>query len=137
MRYFDLYLSLLLKWVVYTLIGVVFIDLMFFDLRWKSSNNNYIGALVGREYLSGCSAAVPIRSKSQKEIIRAATFMVEQGPFYCVTALVSDSEAAIKSKKFRRFVKENFGTETYFLTSRSKSFLAESMSIKNSIFTPL
>ncbi len=107
--------------------GVCQMDLAFISGKSFLSRRNagYKGFLICVEISSLQVAAVPIKSRTYKELMRAIRKVVRSSAIRSITTLLTDRETTFKSTSFIRKVKEKLGIKIAFLKRRHKAYYAE------------
>ena len=105
--------------------GRVFVDLFF--LGKKKFNGGAVGFVLAAEQHTNQLAAAPIKKKSLEHLRAAMTKLIERSVFRGAKTLLCDRERALFSDKFREEMKQKYGMDVRYLTTRSKAWQAERM----------
>lgn len=115
------------EWQTVTLprLGIISMDLAFFEDSLKRHNAGFEGALVCCDIMTNRRAAIPVKNKSMNTFEDAVEILVKGNLFPEISTLLSDREAAVASAKFRKKIKDDYLIDIFFLRRHSKSYSAE------------
>ena len=118
-------------------LGVVQVDLAFFDTRWKNKNNWNVGVLVACAPATNLAYVHPIKNKSEGSIEAAIEALLDSQTFPSVHTIYSDMETAIRSRHFIEKINRQYGIRIVFLRRGVQCFSVERLirTLKTKTFT--